>query len=194
MPMYMLMADRPMATAPERSMAAFSTRHTRKPRSRAQLAASKAAPQPAMPPPTMSTSHSTVSICGSNGIAVLRGSGVDDGEGVDVQVLRLTHQMLGAEPFLGRGRLAQRRVDRTPGGGADRVLEPLDLAVAELDGPHDRVGAPQRRDPRPHRHHVGVAPHLDGALGANLHAGVALPAQVGFLVVALGDGDVERHQ
>ena len=66
--MYMLMADRPMATAPERSMAAFSTRQTRNPWARAQLAASKAAPQPAMPPPTTRMSHSTVSTCGSNGI------------------------------------------------------------------------------------------------------------------------------
>src|SRR5947209_3100221 len=72
MPMYMLMADRPMATAPDRSMAAFSTMQTRRPRPRAQLAASKAAPQPAMPPPTMRTSHSTVSTAGSNGIGVLR--------------------------------------------------------------------------------------------------------------------------
>src|SRR2546430_9169549 len=175
MPMYMLMAERPMATAPERSMAAFSTRQTRSPRPRAQLAASKAAPQPAMPPPTTSTSHSTVSTCGSNGIAlVLRGSGADGGQGVDVQVLRLTDEVLGAEALVRQVRLPDGRVDRAPGGGADRVLEPLDLTVAVLDGPHDRVGAPQRGDPGTHRHHVGVAPHLDGALGAGLHAGVAL--------------------
>src|SRR5205814_4452764 len=149
--MYMLMADRPMATAPERSMAAFSTRQTRRPRPRAQLAASKAAPQPAMPPPTTRTSHSTVSTAGSNGISRSSfGSGADGGQGVDVQVLRLADQVLGAEPVGRRVRLAQRRVDRASGGGADRVLEPLDLTVAVLDGPHDRVGAPQRRDPGPH--------------------------------------------
>src|SRR4051812_4751400 len=161
MPMYMLMADRPIATAPERSMAAFSTRTTRRPRPRAQLAASKAAPQPAMPPPTMRTSHSTVSTAGSNGISrFLRGSGVDGGQGVDVQVLRLTHQVLGGEALRRRVRLAAGRVDRAPGRRPDRVLEPLDLTVAVLDGPHDRVGAPEGGDPRAHRHHVGVAPHL----------------------------------
>src|SRR4051812_25351445 len=156
MPMYMLMADRPMATAPERSMAAFSTRQTRRPRPRAQLAASKAAPQPAMPPPTMRTSHSTVSTAGSNGISVSpRNVVLERRQRVDVQVLRFPDQLLGAETLVGEVGLAERRVDRAPGRGADRVLEPLDVTVAVLDGPHDGVGAPHRRDPGTHGHHVG---------------------------------------
>src|SRR5437588_9505500 len=142
MPMYMLMAERPMATAPERSVAAFATRQTRRPLPRAQLAASKAAPQPAMPPPTMRTSHSTVSTAGSNGISTLPGSGADGGQGVDVQVLGLADEPLGAEPLVGGVGFPERRVNGAPRRGADRVLEPLDLAVAILDGPHDGVGAP----------------------------------------------------
>src|SRR5437867_2340075 len=122
MPMYMLMADRPMATAPERSMAAFSTRQTRRPRPRAQLAASKAAPQPAMPPPTMRTSHSTVSTAGSNGIFGSSCSGGDGRQGVDVQEAWFPDEFLALEPFSRRVGFAERRVDRPPGGGADRIL------------------------------------------------------------------------
>src|SRR5687768_11963571 len=105
MPMYMLMADRPMATAPDRSMAAFSTRQTRSPRPRAQAAASKAAPHPAIPPPTMRTSHSTVSTCGSNAMNSPRKTGwmrlAEDRQRVDVQVLRLADEVLRLEAFLG---------------------------------------------------------------------------------------------
>src|SRR5919106_677993 len=152
------MADRPMATAPERSTAAFSTRHTRSPWGRAHWAASKAAPHPAMPPPTTRTSHSTVSIAGSKAMFDSpRSGGGQVGQGVDEQVLRLAGQQLCVLRLLRRDGELNLGVDRAPGGGADRILEPLDLAVAELDGPHDRVRPPQGRDPGPHGHHIGVA-------------------------------------
>src|SRR5215510_102348 len=54
-----------MATAPLRSMAPFSTITTRSFFGFAQYAASYAAPQPAIPPPRIRTSASTVSTCGS---------------------------------------------------------------------------------------------------------------------------------
>src|ERR1700758_4386667 len=57
------MADRPIATAPERSIAALSTSviFTSSP---AQRRASKAAPHAAMPPPTIRMSVSSSMICG----------------------------------------------------------------------------------------------------------------------------------
>src|SRR5208337_450415 len=56
------MAERPIATAPERSMAALSTTTTFRPFFFAQYAASKAAPQADIPPPTIRRSVSTTSV------------------------------------------------------------------------------------------------------------------------------------
>src|SRR5215471_8961273 len=58
------MAERPSPVAPLRSMTAFSTITTC--RSRPQNLASKAAPQPDMPPPIIKMSHSTVSVQGNS--------------------------------------------------------------------------------------------------------------------------------
>src|SRR5512135_97995 len=58
------MADRPMATAPDRSVAALSTMVILIFLGLAQRAPSKAAPQQAMPPPIRRRSVSTVSISG----------------------------------------------------------------------------------------------------------------------------------
>ena len=41
-------------------------------------------------------------------------------------------------------RLALIRINRAFRGSADRKLEALDIAVAKLNGPHDRVDATQR--------------------------------------------------
>src|SRR5512139_477075 len=81
-----------------------------------------------------------------------------------------------------RGGLAAEGIDRAFGRGADRELEALQRAVAELDGPHDRVGAAQRLHHAAQRHDVGVVAGFDRLLRADLHAGIALPALLGFLV------------
>src|SRR5258707_15715178 len=129
-----------------------------------------------MPPPHTTTSVSTISTSGSS-IAVLPSRrGVDGGQRVDAEPDVLPAQRLRAEVLVARVAHVAVGLDRAPWGRADRELEALDVAVAELDRPHDRVGAAHRGDPRAHRHHVGVAAHLDRALRARLDARVALPA------------------
>ena len=90
--------------------------------------------------------------------------------------------------------LARVRVDRAFGGGADRELEPLEDPVAELDGPHDGVGAPHRDDVRAQGREVLIAPDLDRLLRADLDAVVALPALLRLLVVGLHEVPVEDHE
>src|SRR5512137_1659104 len=72
--------------------------------------------------------------------------------------------------------LAAERIDRAFGRRADRELEALHHAVAELDGPHDGVRTAQRLHRTAQRHDVGVVTRFDGALRADLDAGIALPA------------------
>src|SRR5512137_900323 len=85
-------------------------------------------------------------------------------------------------------------VDRPLDGGADRELEALEHAVAELHRPHDGVGRAHGDDVGAQGAEVLVAADLDRLLGADLHAVVALPALVGFLVVGLHDVPVEHHE
>src|SRR4030067_685480 len=84
-----------------------------------------------------------------------------------------------------RGGLAVVRLDRAFGRGTDGELEALQGAVAELDGPHDRVGTTQGLHRAAERHDVGVVAHFDGLLRADLDAAVALPALLRLLVVRL---------
>src|SRR5512139_534712 len=80
------------------------------------------------------------------------------------------------------GGLAAEGIDRAFGRGADRELEALQRAVAELDGPHDGVGTTQRLHHAAQRHDVGVVAGFDRLLRADLHAGIALPALLRLLV------------
>src|SRR5512139_417824 len=84
-----------------------------------------------------------------------------------------------------RHRLAAVGIDRALAGRADRELEPLQRPVAEADRPHDRIRAAQRLHGAAQRDDVGVMADLDRVLGADLHAGVALPALLGLLVPRL---------
>src|ERR1700757_4196330 len=136
------MADRPIATAPERSIAALSTSviFTSSP---AQRRASKAAPQAAMPPPTIRMSVSSSMICGLPKLgSLIFGScrisipspACGKGAGVRASVLdhrqlfaRLREQALIAQ--VARLRLAGIRVDRANIRRAHGELEALDLPI-----------------------------------------------------------------
>ena len=78
--------------------------------------------------------------------------------------------------------------------GTDGELETFHAAVAELHGPHDGVGRAHGDTGAAHGSKVGVGTSGDGALGADLHAGIAFPAGVGFLVVRLHFLRIEDHQ
>src|SRR3989338_6871229 len=85
-------------------------------------------------------------------------------------------------------RLVAVGIDRAFRGGADREFEALDVAVAELDGPHDGVGAAQRLHRAAQRHNVGIVARFDGVLRADLDAGITFPALLRFLVPRLHRG------
>ena len=98
------MADKPSPVAPLRSMTAFSARTTRR-RSPAQNLASKAAPQPDIPPPITRMSQSTVSVV-SKATAFLHklddwaGFGVGGWRGGEFFISRAFSRILG---WTGRG-------------------------------------------------------------------------------------------
>src|SRR3990172_4335148 len=224
------MADRPMATAPEQSMAALSTSFPLMLCPLALAASvpcpiSYAAPHAAMPPPMMRMSTSSSTICGLPNVpsamvvhliktAVVPGRTAPRGtspvvvENSAVQQLAAIRLVdaVGREKLdrielgdIGLG-LAVVRLDRAFRRGTDRELEALDVAVAELDGPHDRVGATQRLHRAAEGDDVGIVTALDRLLRADLHAGIAFPALLGFLVPGLhrmagfGAVLVELHQ
>src|SRR5450756_2180654 len=77
-------------------------------------------------------------------------------------------------------------IDGTFRRGPDGELEALHgLAVPELDGPHDIVGAAQRDGAGAQGHDVRIVANFNGLLGADLHAVVAFPALVRLLVCLL---------
>lgn len=78
---------------------------------------------------------------------------------------------------------AAERVNRAFRRRADGKLETLHVAVAELDGPHDGLGATQWLNLGSEGHHIGVVAAFDGLLGAYLDAGIAFPALFGLLIV-----------
>src|SRR3972149_7137797 len=149
------MAESPMATAPLRAPAAFSTMTTRRPFARAQWAASKAAPQPAIPPPRTRTSVSTTSVSGCTIVDHLaRLVSGRHGEPVHHQPLGLAVEFLRLEHLRRRRRSILEGIDGPPGIRSDGELEALHLAVPVLGGPHDGVGGAQRGDRPPQGHHV----------------------------------------
>jgi len=90
--------------------------------------------------------------------------------------------------------LARISIGSTLSGGADRKLETLHIAITELDGPHNGVRRSHRMNLAAHRHEVIVAANENGALRADLHARVALPAGIRLLIVRLHLLNVENHQ
>src|SRR5208282_3359256 len=98
----------------------------------------------------------------------------------DRQLLaRLGEQALIA--WITRLRLVGIRVDRADRGRSHWKLEAFDLAVAELDGPHDCGVGTHGNHRSAHRNPVGEGTHLDRLLRAGLDAALALPALVGGL-------------
>src|ERR1700693_1032170 len=106
-----------------------------------------------MPPPRMSRS---VSITSTSGAFIPSSSlfTCELGQRIDAQPLRFAREV----GVLERGRIrfweSRIWIDGAPGGRADRELESLHPLVAELDGPHDRVGSTQRGEAGAERHHV----------------------------------------
>ena len=82
-------------------------------------------------------------------------------------------------------RLAAVRIDGTVRRCTNRVLEALQGAVAELDGPHNGVRTTQRLHGTAQRHDVSIVTGLDGLLRADLDAGLAFPALLRLLVESL---------
>ena len=86
-------------------------------------------------------------------------------------------------------------IDGTFSRGPDGEFEPFQgLAIPELDGPHDGVGAAQRNGAGAQGHDVGVVADFDGLLGADFNAVVAFPALFRFLVDSLFAFGIQDHQ
>ena len=74
------------------------------------------------------------------------------------------------------------------------------MCIRDSDGPHDGIRAAQRLHRAAQRHDVGVVAAFDGALRADLDAGVTLPALLRLLVegfhgmAGFGTVLVEFHQ
>src|SRR5512144_2614563 len=150
-PMYVLIAERPCATAPERSIAALSTSliFSSTPVSAfaasAQRMISYAAPQHAMPPPISRMSSSSSTTLGLPNVPSVIAV-------APIRWMRWTWRLLATDQLFGlaravaaalrevaglrdvghaRHRLAAVRVDRALAGRADRELETLQRPVAE---------------------------------------------------------------
>src|SRR4030042_1872203 len=180
----------------------------------AQCAPSTAAPQAATPPPQMRRSVSTVTV--SNAAIFVSLLGVFparestrckrrharlepknlihlDRALLGVQAGRLAHQRRALQVVIAR-RVVTERLRLPLRGGANRELEALQRAVAELDRPHDRVTRPKRNRTCTQRNEVGVAANLDRLYGADLDAAVALPALLRLLVVGLHLLTIQGHE
>ena len=70
----------------------------------------------------------------------------------------------------------------------------LGASVAEGDVPDDVLPLVVGLNLGAQGHKVGIAAHVDGVFGAQLHAGVALGAHIRLLVAALVDDAVQDHQ
>ncbi|SBW04521.1 hypothetical protein KM92DES2_11936 [uncultured Desulfovibrio sp.] len=224
----MLMAERPWATAPERSRVALSTSMIFRPCLSPQRTASKAVPQEPMPPPTISRSTAcsltsgsamatpfVASLTGIIGIIVspYRTSGCNSlaavfhaGEGL-VSVLNIEllakgglrdgQGSFGEQQFIfdvGAFGMAFKGLDGTFRRSADGELEAFHVAIAELDGPHDGVSRTHGDTGPAHGGKVCIGTGRNGALGADLNAGIAFPAGIGFLVVCLHFLRIKNHE
>src|SRR5512143_3668364 len=194
------MAERPMATAPDRSVAALSTMVILIFLGFAPRAPSKAAPQHAMPPPMRRRSVSTVSIAG-----FLQNEKVQVSFSISRSSLFLDYRHGLASAMVGEVaglfdfceidfRLSLEGIDRAFSRCPDRELEALQDPVAELDGPHDGVRAPHRDHVCAQGGEILVGADFDRLLRADLHAIVALPALLRLLVVGLHDIPVQGHE
>src|SRR5512146_1469354 len=126
-----------MATAPERSTAALSTRATFRPCCWAQWAASTAAPQAAMPPPRMSRSVSTTTVS-----KLATGASLQRENFRQAQRFRFGEQRGAVQIAVGlEAATGYRRAFRR---GADGKLEAFQLPVPELHRPQDGIGGAER--------------------------------------------------
>src|SRR3990172_3686346 len=168
------MAERPCATAPLRSMLAFSTRTIF--RSRPQYRDSYAAPHPPKPPPMMRMSESTKRVL----LPMASRLCLECGKCVDVERRGFVRQHLRADSAQVRPLVIRRRLYRTPRRGPDRECEFLKSAVAipDLPGDHAFFRFPEHPHLVAQRSEVRIASYVDRILRACLHAAVALPAEI----------------
>jgi len=84
---------------------------------------------------------------------------------------------------------------RAPRRSPDRRYEVLFSAVAEFDLPGDGrlILFPAHAHTVPERREIGIAAAIDRELQTSLHAGVALPAHIGFDVERAPVGRVDVH-